>query len=115
MKGSAAANVVARSCSWREGFLTTRQVGIVGGAVGLLVSGAVLVLVWFGVSGVLRISQTDVMYLLWPSSLLLTVTWDKSPFGISLAVISVALNILMYGVIAILLRKAFQLSLRKSR
>ena len=45
---------------------------------------------------------------------MLTVTWDKSLIGITLTVISVALNILMYGVIAILLEKAFRLSLWKS-
>ena len=94
--------------------MTTRQVAIVGGTVGLFVSGAVLVLIWFGVAGALAIGHTDLMYLLWPSSLMLTVTWDKSLIGITLTVISVALNILMYGVIAILLDKAFRLSLWKS-
>jgi len=94
--------------------LTTRQVAIVGGTVGLFVSGAVLVLIWFGVSGALAIGHTDLMYLLWPSSLLLTITWDRTLIGITLTVISVALNILMYGVIAILLEKAFRLSLWKS-
>jgi hypothetical protein len=84
--------------------LTTRQIAIVGGTVGLLVSGAVLVLLWFGVAGILATVHTDLMYLLWPSSLMLTVTWDKTLFGITLTVISVALNILMYGVIAILLQ-----------
>jgi hypothetical protein len=58
--------------------LTTRRVAIVGGAVGLLASGVVLVLLWFGVAGVLRIGHTDLMYLLWPSSLMLTITWDKT-------------------------------------
>jgi hypothetical protein len=81
--------------------------------VGLFVSGAVLVLIWFGVAGALAIGHTDLMYLLWPSSML-TVTWDKSLIGITLTVISVALNILMYGVIAILLDKAFRPSLWKS-
>jgi hypothetical protein len=94
--------------------LTTRQVAIVGGTVGLFVSGAVLVLIWFGVAGALAIGHTDLMYLLWPSSLMLTVTWDKSLIGITLTVISVAVNIVMYGVIAILLDKAFRLSLWKS-
>jgi hypothetical protein len=94
--------------------LTTRLAAIVGGTVGLFVSGAVLVLIWFGVAGALAIGHTDLMCLLWPSSLMLTVTWDKSLIGITLTVISVALNILMYGVIAILLDKAFRLSLWKS-
>jgi hypothetical protein len=94
--------------------LTTRRVAIVGGGVGLLVSGVVLVLLWFGVAGVLRIGRTDLMYLLWPSSLMLTITWDRTLFGITLTVVSVALNVLMYGAIAILIERALRLSLWKS-
>jgi hypothetical protein len=94
--------------------LTTRRAAIVGGAVGLLVSGVVLVLLWFGVAGVLRIGRTDLMYLLWPSSLMLTVTWDRTPFGIALTVISVALNVVTYGAIATLIEMAFRLGPRKS-
>jgi hypothetical protein len=94
--------------------LTTRRVAIVGGVVGLLASGVVLVLLWFGVAGVLRTGHTDLMYLLWPSSLMLTITWDRTLFGITLTVISVALNVLMYGTIAILVEKARRLSLWKS-
>jgi hypothetical protein len=94
--------------------LTTLRVAIVGGAAGLLVSGVVLMLLWCGVAGVLRIGHTDLMYLLWPPSLMLTITWDRTLFGIMLTVISVALNVLMYGAIAILVRKAVRLSLWKS-
>jgi hypothetical protein len=94
--------------------LTTRRVAIVGSGVGLLVSGVVLVLLWWGVAGVLRIGHTDLMYVLWPSSSMLTITWDRTPFGITLTVISVALNVLMYGAIATLLERAFRLSLWKS-
>lgn len=94
--------------------MTTRRVAIVGGGVGLLVSGVVLVLLWFGVAGVLRIGRTDLMYLLWPSSLMLTITWDRTLFGITLTVVSVALNVLMYGAIATLIETALRLSLRKS-
>jgi len=82
--------------------------------VGLLVSGAVLVLVWFGVAGVLRIGRADLMYLLWPSSLMLTTTWDRTLLGITLTVSSVAINVLMYGAIALLLERAFRLILWKS-
>jgi hypothetical protein len=82
--------------------------------VGLFVSGVVLVLLWFGVAGVLRIGRTDLMYLLWPSSLILTVTWDRTLFGIMLTVVSVALNVLMYGAIAILAERALRLCRWKS-
>ena len=78
---------------------------------GLLASVVVLVLLWFGVAGVLRIGRTDLMYLVWPSSLILTVTWDRTVFGITLTVISVALNVLMYGAIATLVEMALRLSL----
>jgi hypothetical protein len=74
----------------------------------------VLALLWFGVAGVLRVGQTDLMYLLWPSSLMLTVTWDRTMFGMGLTAISVALNVLMYGAIATLLEKALRLILWKS-
>ena len=94
--------------------MTTRRVAIVGGVVGLLASGVVLVLLWFGVAGVLRTGHTDLMYLLWPSSLMLTITWDRTLFGITLTVLSVALNALMYGTIAILVEKALRLSRWKS-
>jgi hypothetical protein len=94
--------------------LTTQQAAIVGGAVGLLVSGVVLVLLRFGVAGVLRIGNTDLMYLLWPSSLMLTITWDRTLLGITLTVISVVLNFLTYGAIAALAERVLRLSLRKS-
>ena len=81
---------------------------------GLLASGVVLALLWFGVAGVLRIGRTDLMHLLWPSSLMLTITWDSTLFGITLTVISVALNVLMYGAIATLVERALRLSLWKS-
>lgn len=41
--------------------MTTRQVLIVGGIVGLLVSSAVLALIWFGVAGVLGIGNTNLI------------------------------------------------------
>jgi hypothetical protein len=48
--------------------MTTRQVLIVGGIVGLLVSSGVLALIWFGVAGVLGVGKTDLMHVFWPSS-----------------------------------------------
>jgi hypothetical protein len=82
--------------------------------VGLLASGVVLVLLRFGVLGVLRTGGTDLTYLLWPSSLMLTITWDRTLFGITLTVISVALNVLMYGAIAALVDRAIRLIPGKS-
>lgn len=94
--------------------MTTRRVAIVGGAVGLFVSVVVLTLLSWGVAGVLRIGHANLMYLFWPSSLMLTMTWDRTVFGITLTVISVALNVLLYGATAINLKKALRFLLRKS-
>jgi hypothetical protein len=46
----------------------SKLVACLGAAIGLLVSGSVLALMWFGVSGVLRTGNTDLMYVFWPSS-----------------------------------------------
>jgi len=45
---------------------------------------------------------------------MLTMTWDRTVFGITLTVISVALNVLLYGATAINLKKALRFLLRKS-
>jgi len=94
--------------------LTTWQSAVVGGTVGLLVSGLVLMLLWFGVAGVLMFGRSDLMYFLWPSSLMLTVTWGRTLNGIMTTVAAVALNVLMYGTIGILLQKGIRFSLGKS-
>jgi hypothetical protein len=80
--------------------LNTRRAAIVGGTVGLIVSAAALVLWWWGVAGVLRIGHINLMYIFWPSSFMLTTTWGSTVLGIMLTVISVALNVLLYGATA---------------
>jgi len=87
-----------------EDFLTIRQAAVLGGIVGLLVSASVLILVWYGVSGILVIGNTDLMYIVWPSSLMLTVGWHSTGPGISITALSIGLNCLTYAVIAIVLR-----------
>ena len=67
---------------------------------GLCVSLAVLTLMWFGVSGVLNLGHTDLMYVFWPSSLMLTVGWRSTPLGIAITVVSVALNCSLYMAVA---------------
>jgi hypothetical protein len=94
--------------------LTTQQSAVVGGTVGLLVSGLVLMLLWFGVAGVLMVGQSDLMYFLWPSSLMLTVTWGRTLNGIMTTIAAVAINVLMYGTIGILLQKEIRFFLWKS-
>lgn len=85
--------------------MTTRQAAILGGIVGLLVSTSVLILLFYGVSGVLSIgNDTDLRYIVWPSWVMLTVGWRTTLRGIITTLISVAINCGMYGILAILLR-----------
>ncbi len=76
--------------------MTTRQVLIVGGIVGLLLSSTVLALLWFGVAGVLVVGKTDLMYVFWPSSVMLLTSWRSTIPGIMLTASSVAINCLLY-------------------
>jgi len=78
---------------------------VFGAAVGLVVSGSVLTLLWFGVSGVLQVGHTDFMYLLWPSSLVLIGGWHTTARGVLITVASVVTNCLLYSVVALLLRE----------
>ncbi len=76
--------------------MTTRQVLIVGGIVGLIVSSAVLALLWFGVAGVLNVGDTNLMYVIWPSSMMLLVGWRTTIHGMVVTATSVAINCLLY-------------------
>jgi hypothetical protein len=76
--------------------MTTRQVLIVCGIIGLLVSSAVLALLWFGVAGVLVVGKTDLMYVLWPSSVMLLTSWRSTIPGIMITASSVVINCLLY-------------------
>jgi hypothetical protein len=85
--------------------MTTRHVLIVGGVVGLLVSSAVLALLWFGVSGVLVIGKTDLMYVFWPSSVMLIKGWRSTIPGMMITASSVAINCLLYMALAYVLQR----------
>lgn len=76
--------------------MTTKSVLLTGVAVGLCMSIAVLTLLWFGVAGVLNVGRTNLMYVVWPSSLMLTVGWRSTFPGIVTTMVSVALNCLLY-------------------
>ena len=80
--------------------MTTKQVLLSGVALGFCVSIAVLTLFWFGVAGVLNIGRTDLMYILWPSSLMLTTSWSSSVAGVATTVVSVGINCLLYMAVA---------------
>jgi hypothetical protein len=77
---------------------------VFGAAIGLVVSGGVLVLLWLGLSGVLEVGRTDLMYVLWPSSLVLVGGWHTTPLGILITICSVVTNCLLYAGVALMLR-----------
>jgi hypothetical protein len=89
--------------------MTTRQFLIIGGIIGLLVSSAVLSLLWFGVAGVLNVGRTDLMYIFWPSSVMLTVEWRTTIPGIMITASSVAINCMLYIALAYAIRQVARL------
>jgi hypothetical protein len=84
--------------------VTTRQVAILGAIAGLVVSLTVMIFLSFGVLGALRFGGTNLAYVLWPSSVLLTITWDRTIPGILRTAFLVALNCLMYVAIGLIVR-----------
>jgi hypothetical protein len=80
--------------------MATRLVLGIGAFVGFGISLAVLALLWFGVAGVLNVGRTDLMYIFWPSSLMLTVGWRSTAPGIAMTVVSVAINCVFYMAVA---------------
>jgi len=89
--------------------MTTRQVLIVGGIAGMLVSSAVLALFWFGVAGVLVIGKTDLMYYFWPSSVMLVSSWRSTIPGIMITTSSIVINCLLYMALAYALLRVARL------
>jgi hypothetical protein len=77
---------------------------ILSAGTGLMVSVAILTLIAFGVAGVLIVHETDLMYVFWPASRMLTIGWRTTLSGITLTAVLVFLNCLTYSVIAFLLR-----------
>jgi hypothetical protein len=89
--------------------MTTRRVLIAGAIVGLLVSSAVLALIWFGVAGVLNVGRTHLMYVFWPSSVMLVVGWRSTIPGVMITASSVVINCLLYMVLAYALLRVVRL------
>ena len=80
--------------------MTTRQVLLIGVVAGFGVPILVLALMWFGVAGVLIVGRTDLMYVFWPSSLMLTVGWRSTIPGVATTMVSVLLNCVFYMALA---------------
>ena len=94
---------------WDNQSMTTRQVLIIGGIVGLLVSSAVLALIWFGVAGVLGVGNTNLMYVFWPSSGMLLTSWRSTIPGMMITASSVVINCLLYMALAYALLRVARL------
>ena len=80
-----------------------RQVALWGGIVGIVISALILTSLAFGVSGVLKVHDIDLMYVLWPSSIILTIGWRTTVTGIATTMLSVAINFVTYAGIALIL------------
>jgi hypothetical protein len=80
--------------------VNTRTVLLIGVLTGLATSGAVLTLLWFGVSGVLYGRGIDLMLLFWPSSVMLVMSWRSTIPGVMITISSVAINCLLYMSVA---------------
>jgi hypothetical protein len=93
--------------------MTRKRVSVIGGLIGLFICCGVLALIEFGVAGVLVVRGTDLMYFVWPSAWMLTVTWRSTLLGAMITVVSVALNCAVYALIALLLRACIH-TLRKA-
>lgn len=74
--------------------VTTRQTLFAGSVVGFGISCAVLALLWFGVAGVLRGGRIDLMYVFWPSSVMLVRGWCCTVPGIMITASSVVIQLL---------------------
>src|SRR6202162_3456748 len=77
--------------------MTMRLSVSAGVVVGLMVSSAALALLAYGVAGVLTVTGIDLMYILWPASLMLTTGWRTTVPGVTLTIISVFLNCVTYS------------------
>lgn len=66
-----------------------------------MVSASVLSLMWYGVSGVVRLRNLDLTIVFWPSSVMLTTGWRSSFHVITITILSIAINCLLYAGIAV--------------
>ena len=88
--------------------MTTRQVALIGGAVGLVLSIATLVFLAWGVPAVLLSGDLDWIHVLWPSSRMLVVGWRTTTVGILITLYAVAINCLTYAAMGMGLRVILQ-------
>lgn len=77
--------------------MSIKKIVVIFGGAGLITSGTVLVLLGFGVSGVLILSNgINLKYVLFPMYGTLLVTWRTTPIGIIVTAYLVAFNCTIY-------------------
>jgi hypothetical protein len=84
--------------------VTRRNTVLIGGIVGLIVPAIVLTLLWFGIAGDVIAGNLNLTYVLWPSYGMLVGGWRSTVPGVMITLSSVAINCLIYILIALLLR-----------
>jgi hypothetical protein len=92
--------------------MANRRAIVIGSAFGLIASCVVIVLMWYGVSGILICGQIDFMYVLWPSSVFLPGDWHRTILGLIMTALLVMINCLTYSAFALLLRAFTRLKQR---
>jgi hypothetical protein len=93
--------------------MTSRQAALAGGGAGLIVSAAILLLMAYGVSGVMSSFGPDLRAILWPGSLALTVGWRSTASGVLITTVAVVSNVILYSIVAVVLRGSIHAALAR--
>jgi hypothetical protein len=89
--------------------LTTKQIVIIFGVLGLIAPAITLLLLWFGLGGGFGVGNINLTNLLWPSNVMLILGWHSTVPGIMITLSSVAINCLLYIAIALVGRTCIRL------
>jgi hypothetical protein len=84
--------------------MTNCRAIVIGSAFGLIAASVVIILLWYGVSGILVWCQIDFMYVLWPVSEILPGDWHRTIPRLIMTALLVMINCLTYSAFALLLR-----------
>jgi hypothetical protein len=92
--------------------VNTRTLLLVAAGVAVIVCAVVLTLMGFGVSGILNFHGIDLMYVFWPSSIILLASWRSTSLGIAVTAVSTVFNCLTYIAVALAGRALIRSSAR---
>jgi hypothetical protein len=85
--------------------MTVRRTVMLAATAALVVSGAVLGLLWrLGIWEYMLFGRTDLRVIFWPSSSMLPLEWCTTAHGILITLFSVVINCFLYIGIALMLR-----------